>query len=188
MERVRRRGEEERAKTLAAGMSHAMDPTRPWDWVWEQVVLDANFWRTELEEPALVVLARSSGRALGSETSAGTQPPLKRVTVDDMPSAPPAAKRLGVHDVDGNAFRANRRGKKLCLAFNQGSCPLVHGNTTCPKNSHEVHQCSRCLDTAHGAHQCNRTDFPAQKPAKEVGDKGKGKGKKGYGKSKRWNY
>ena len=33
MERVRRRGEEERARAMFAGMSHPLNPRRPWDWV-----------------------------------------------------------------------------------------------------------------------------------------------------------
>ena len=120
MERVRRRGDEERARALSAGMSHPLNPKRPWDW----------------------------------------------------------------HDVDGNSFVSNRRGRKLCDAFNAGACVLNLQDATCPKDGTLVHQCSRCLETSHGAHVCPRTDFPASRPVVE-GHKGKSKGfGKGKGKLK----
>ena len=53
MERIRRRGEEELAVAKAAGHVHALDVSRPWDWVWAEVARDLEFWRIELEEPAL---------------------------------------------------------------------------------------------------------------------------------------
>ena len=72
MERVRRRGEEERARAMSAGMSHPLNPRRPWDWVWGEVLTDAHFWRIELEEPALLILSRSIGRSPSSDN--GTSP------------------------------------------------------------------------------------------------------------------
>ena len=70
MERVRRRGEEERARAMSAGMSHPLNPKRPWDWVWGEVLTDAHFWRIELEEPALIILSRSIGRSPSSDNVA----------------------------------------------------------------------------------------------------------------------
>ena len=60
MERIRRRGDEEKATAEASGCSHAMSAERPWDWVWAEAVQDLVFWRIELEEPAQLMLMRGS--------------------------------------------------------------------------------------------------------------------------------
>lgn len=49
--RIRRKGERERTKALAAGGTHDFDPKKPWEWVWDQMILDAEWWKTELEDP-----------------------------------------------------------------------------------------------------------------------------------------
>ena len=93
------------------------------------------------------------------------------------------------HDVSGNSFVSNRKGRKLGAAFNTGACVSDPHGSNCPNDGNLVHQCSRCLDTSHGAHVCPRTDFPANRPyitgtrPKSKGH-GKGKGKqKGSGQS-----
>ena len=185
MERVRRRGEEERARAMSAGMSHPLNPRRPWDWVWGEVLTDAHFWRIELEEPALLILSRSIGRSPSSDNVAQV-PSGKRWFREDSNLRPPP-KMPKTHDVNGNSFVANRRGRRLCDAFNTGACVFNPQNAACPNDGTLVHQCSRCLDTSHGAHACPRTDFPASRPIVE-GLRGKSKGF-GKGKSKqkgRW--
>ena len=182
MERVRRRGDEERARALSAGMSHPLNPKRPWDWVWGEVLTDAHFWRVELEEPALIILSRSIGKSPSSDNVAQVISG-KRWFRGDLHLRPPP-KMPKTHDVDGNSFVSNRRGRKLCDAFNAGACVLNLQDATCPNDGTLVHQCSRCLETSHGAHVCPRTDFPASRPFVE-GHKGKSKGfGKGKGKLK----
>ena len=182
MERVRRRGDEERARALSAGMSHPLNPKRPWDWVWGEVLTDAHFWRIELEEPALIILSRSIGKSPSSDNVAQVISG-KRWFREDLHLRPPP-KMPKTHDVSGNSFVSNRRGRKLCDAFNTGACVLNLQNAVCPNDGTLVHQCSRCLDTSHGAHACPRTDFPASRPFVE-GHKGKSKGfGKGKGKLK----
>ena len=185
MERVRRRGEEERARAMSAGMSHPLNPRRPWDWVWGEVLTDAHFWRIELEEPALLILSRSIGRFPSSDNVAQI-PSGKRWFREDSNLRPPP-ELPKTHDVNGNSFVANRRGRRLCDAFNTGACVFNPQNAACPNDGTFVHQCSRCLDTSHGAHACPRTDFPASRPIVE-GLRGKSKGfGKGKGKQKgRW--
>ena len=186
MERVRRRGDEERARAEAAGMSHPMNPKRPWDWVWGEVILDAHFWRIELEEPALIILSRRMGRPPTSDNVAQIRPG-KSLFREDLNWRP--VKFTRTHDVSCNLFVSNRKGRKLCAAFNTGACVSDSHSTDCPNDGNFVHQCSRCLDTSHGAHLCPRTDFPATRPyiagtrPKSKGH-GKGKGKqKGSGQS-----
>ena len=186
MERVRRRGDEERARATAAGMSHPMNPKRPWDWVWGEVLIDAHFWRIELEEPALIILSRRMVRSPSSDNVAQIRPG-KGWFREDFNWRP--FKMAKTHDVSGNSFVSNRRGRKLCDAFNTGACVSNPQNSDCPNDGTLVHQCSRCLDATHGAHVCPRTDFPASRPY-VVGTRpkskglGKGKGKlKGRGQS-----
>ena len=69
-----------------------------------------------------------------------------------------------MHEVDGNTFKTNRKGKKLCEGFNRGDCVHNPRSIVCPRDSDTAHQCSRCLDSTHGLHTCLRTDFPAHKP------------------------
>ena len=59
MERLRRRGEAEHSAAVEAGGKHPFDPERPWNWVWQQAVLDVIFWKKEIEEPALLILSRT---------------------------------------------------------------------------------------------------------------------------------
>ena len=187
MERIRRRGDEERAVAEAAGQTHSMDPTRPWDWVWSEVVKDSDFWRVELEEPALMALTRAS-RSAPASSNLASAPSAKRLAPEGLSTVMKVAK---MHEVDGNTFKTNRKGMKLCEGFNKGDCPHNPRSTVCPRDSDAAHQCSRCLDSTHGQHACFRTDFPAQKPLKQhEGGKSRGYGGgKGKGKHKgRWQY
>jgi len=177
MERLRRRGDEARATAIAAGGTHPMDPARPWDWVWGEACSDATFWRTELEEPVLLALTR--GRTgIASQNLAPTPSGKRVVATDDI--APPA-KAAKVHSVDGNLFRTNRRGSRLCTAFNEGKRGQAAKGGTCPNDQSAMHQCSRCLSDAHGAHACARSDYPATKAPANRG-RGGGRGRKGAGK------
>ena len=188
MERVRRRGDEERSRALAAGQSHPLDPSRPWDWVWGEVLSDSDFWRVELEEPALLILTRGSKTGLASENVAGPQAG-KRYAMETHTAAPPPkrAEHRAIPDDMRNAdgsFSHNRKGKALCVDFNQGQCSYNASSVICPKNSEQVHQCSKCLSQQHGAHACSG-------PSDGGGGKGKGKGwgkNKVKGKGKRHHY
>ena len=187
MERIRRRGDEESAITAAAGGSHAMSPKRPWDWVWAEAVNDMVFWRFELEEPAQLLLLRGPRSAPSSGQFAASHHAPPRLS-SDVPNK--KARHDRAHNVEGNSFKSNRAGHKLCEDFNRGQCsPAVRGGF-CPKNSSQVHHCSRCLALDHAVGSCPRTDFPALKT--HVQHKG-GKGGKSYkgkakGGKKSWQY
>ena len=188
MERIRRRGDEELALATAAGGTHAMSPSRPWDWVWAEAISDQVFWRIELEEPAQLLILRGSRSSPSSGHVAVSQhaPPRQN-------SGGPAkkARHERTHNVEGNSFKANRGGHRLCDDFNRGQCsPAVRGGF-CPKNSSLVHHCSRCLSMEHPVGSCPRTDFPALKPHYSQENKGgKGKSSKGKGKGgkRTWQY
>jgi hypothetical protein len=187
MERIRRRGEEGRAVALMAGHTHALDMMRPWDWVWGEAARDLEYWRVELEEPALLMLTRS--RPSPASSSGAASAPVKRLALEDNgPSLKNARVRADMHNVEGNAFKTNRRGKRLCEDFNRGACSPGGKDDMCLKHPGLSHQCSRCLSSAHGLNVCNRTDYPALKAQKTSGKGGKG-GKGGKnGKKGRWQY
>ena len=60
IERIRRRGIAEHAAATAAGLGHTFDPNRPWEWCLRQLVEDHSYWRRELKEPAMLVLAKTA--------------------------------------------------------------------------------------------------------------------------------
>ena len=50
----------------------------------------------------------------------------------------------------------NKRGAKLCSAFQLGNCDVGGHPGTCPRNAGQAHQCNKCLQQAHGGDQgCN---------------------------------
>ena len=108
MERVRRRGEEERARAMFAGMSHPLNPRRPWDWVWGEVLTYAHFWRIELEEPALLICSRSVGRSPSSDNVAPVPSGKRRCCEDSNMRIPP--KMPKTHDVNGNPLWRTGKG------------------------------------------------------------------------------
>ena len=120
MERARRRGEEDRARVISAGLSHPLNPSLPWDSVWGEVLIDVHVWRVELEELALLILSRSVGRLPSS----------------DIVAPIPSGKRW-FHDDTG-----------ACVVNQQSSvCPqngsLVHQCSRCLDTSHGAHACRR---------------------------------------------
>ena len=64
--RTKRAGATALAQSTAAGGSHSYNPNKPWDWVFREAAADVQFWRKELEEKALLILAKrpSSARCL----------------------------------------------------------------------------------------------------------------------------
>ena len=68
MARVRRKGFASYQKALEANggnpdFEHPFDPARPWNYVWSEIMADAekSWWHVELEHPALVILATRTG-------------------------------------------------------------------------------------------------------------------------------
>ena len=187
MERIRRLGSAARAQAVEAGGSHAFDPAVPWEWVFRQTAEDAQFWRRELEEPALLIKTRVErlGSALQDDAplqpnagssqrsgSASTAPPPKRHKAQADRDAP----RFHRVDTEGY-FTHNRRGVKLCISFQKGECSTsTSGSGRCPRDADLVHQCSKCLFLGHGRSQCVASQVSRDNTTPRKG-KGKGKGK-----------
>lgn len=80
-ERVRRRGQDEHDAAAQAGGSHPFDPEHPWNWVYGQLAdQEHSFWRREVEEPAMLVLARSGRLSdmVDQDAPVTDRPPTKR--------------------------------------------------------------------------------------------------------------
>ena len=138
-ERIRRRGEDERSKALAAGGTHPMDPSCPWDWVWGEIVSDAQFWKVELEEPALLILTHTKQLATMLGGDANVVGPAPK---DDGPPSSkrsrPAANEQGndsdqwstsvkrqtwrAHNVQSGVYTTNRHSAPLCEGYQTGAC------------------------------------------------------------------
>ena len=203
MERIRRRGQDEFDKATAASQHHDFDPSKPWNWCWDQAAKDVNFWRKEVEEPCLLVLSKSSplqsfidgdaniqgGMGFGRGGGSGQQPRGTKRQFDDTAAARQSQLTdFRAHNVKDGVYSTNRRGIDLCPGWQDGSCTGSASGARCPKNWSLAHQCSKCLSSDHGKHQCTSTrtpSAPAQPPRSQKGTKGGGKkGKKGGGKGK----
>ena len=169
-----------------------MSTTEPWDWVWEQAVKDAAFWKEEIEEPTFLVLThtKSLGSMLGDDTSVasstatGTSSSRKR-GAEQIPPPPPkqspqksTKQRQYSIGADG-LYLANFSGTLLCAEFQTGACRAGAKGTRCRADSSKAHQCKKCLSPDHGADACGKGMPPKRDP------KGCGKGKRKGGKG-RW--
>ena len=187
MERIRRRGEEEHA---GGTTNRAFTQSRPWDWVFAEAVRDAQFWHVELEEPSLLLInrARVPKDLVGGEAPVAISVAKGPGTENGGEHKQKKATPERVHNVNGNAFISNRRGIKLCEAFQDNACVSAPGSNNCPKGQGRVRHCARCLDFHHGSSSCPRTDCPASSMPRWASGGGKGKhGKKGKGKGS-WQY
>lgn len=72
-ERKKQMGLAEKARAEARNQEHHLDRTRHRNWVWEQIVNDAQWWRSELDQPCMLILSRSTTvpRILGHDAPAG---------------------------------------------------------------------------------------------------------------------
>ena len=181
-----------KAKATAAGGTHSYNPVRPWDWVFHEAAQDGRFWRRELEDKALLVIAKVSGAHEGVEGDAPTaaRAPSKQGHHIATPPPPPVhplhqaskkqktGERIHVVGEDG-LLTHNRWGAKLCSAFQRGECAGGKGhNQDCPRDRAVRHQCARCLQPGHGAVGCTAPQA-REPPRKGQGKKGNGKGSKG---------
>ena len=66
-ERLRRRANTELTALDAIGVKGAYNPKRPWEYVFRQLPVEFAFWKRELEDPALLILARAAVAAITSE-------------------------------------------------------------------------------------------------------------------------
>ena len=55
MSHVRRDGAAAKVQATAAGGTHLFNVGSPWEWVFRETAHDTEFWRTEIEEPALLI-------------------------------------------------------------------------------------------------------------------------------------
>ena len=184
-ERLRRVGREEHQAAVDGGGSHSFEPKKPWEWVWEKLVLDQAFWHRELEEPALLILAKTQRISQAVDADApvdvptwGTQDRGGKGFVAPGPAKRRRQDGPRQHSVgDDGLLTHNRRGAELCRGFQKGECKEKDRNGFCIKNTRLRHQCAKCLSEEHGANVC-----PVESPRQPREFKPKG-GKKG-GKSR----
>ena len=195
--RVKREGEIALATATAAGGVHPYDPGRPWEWILKQASADGDWWRKELEDQCLLILAGAQGAdsQLGDDAPVQTQgggasnDTRKRATLHDGATRgggdpPLRGPKKGkptpqdrVHEVDENGYYLrNRSGAELCHGYQTGDCTEGTGANSliCKRNAQRRHQCNRCL----GHHPGSECKVEA---SKNLSKKGKGKGAKGKG-------
>ena len=188
-ERTRRKAEVAKEEATRHGGGHSFDPGQPWQWVLDDVIDDAQWWRQELEEPALWLKNKVASRAevLDGDTpiaSAQSQSSTKRKASEyDFVS-----NRFKSHRTtgDGSRLTHNRRNVKLCEQYQKGQCDWTVGGDKCGYRRGEAHQCAICLSPdGHGADSCTKSlRQPTRSTSSGTGRGGKGgkagKGKKGF--------
>jgi len=198
MERLRIIATSEYQIAKDQGLSHAFDPSAPFEFLWKAATGDITWWREELEEGALLVLTRSSsiGRLVDGDAAIVHGPAANPARVMPPPPArvppptalfdgPPAKSKRRrapapppVWNLDGAGWTTNRRGYPMCPGFQAGTCTVNKpGTQFCSLNPSNVHQCRKCLGHSHGSEAC-QSPIPSAPPNQGKG-KGKGKGKKG---------
>ena len=194
MERIRRRLDNKFAFAAAVGRIPPLgyDPKKSWGVAWRAAFQDTDYWRTEFEEPAMMIKIRAvpmmsalSGEApVDGGTVARVARP-SRGSREELSADRPAK----IHKVSDGSYTHNRRGAMLCGDFQTGQCTSSSSDAHCSRSPDLMHQCAKCLSVAHGAHhptECGHK--PSEPTAVEFGrrpkGKGKGKNKSAKGKSK----
>jgi hypothetical protein len=177
---------------------------KPWDMVFKAMPEQYQFWKKEVEDPAIVVVASmASGSAAGLLASGLGEAPLASHSSEHIASsqenmtgqmvsprqvssgarvAPKAAshnKRQRTAPSD-RSHSVNSAGYHVVNRNGHNIC-LAFQNGTCSNGSscNDRHQCSRCLDNKHGAHHPNECAHVARAPSGHGrGGRGKGKGGK----------
>ena len=195
-ERLRRRGEEERAAALAAGGTHLFDPSAPWGWVFDQACSDFEFWKTEVEDVGAAVAdrARALAKAVGGDAPLARQqgaqfapkPPPRSQPLPDAsailaqqagirglreqpPSGPPPKKAKNEPNVQGGVYITSRGGQPLCPAFSvTGECPAPLTRTAQSGCVAGLHLCAKCLGVRHGSAACTKPAPPAVRPKRRA--------------------
>ena len=192
-ERLRRRANIELTALDAIGVKGAYNPKSPWEYVFRQLPVEFAFWKRELEDPALLILARAPVAAITSEAPVAKtrDQHITQVAGDvwlyglgrqDLPSKRqrveiPSLARVYEYDDQGHN-KCNRRGVQLCAAFQTGSC-----SSPCPQQL--AHQCKICLYPTHGAKDCPKAGMSVPQQAGHTAEKEKGKKQKGRGQGKK---
>ena len=189
--RTRRRLAEMHERALTTGGTTPYEPTRPWSFALAEAIKDGVWWHLEFSEAAMMILARTSS--------------IQAVVAGDAPVTNARSQALATadhkepfHSVDklkrkrepkqdnskhaNNEYTHNRKGDKICAAFQTGACGNSVQGILCPKDRECVHLCSKCLDNRHGAARCPNS-FRPPFTKKPKGNQGKGKGK---GKAAHW--
>ena len=184
-ERCRRIGAEAHSKATTAGASHEFDPSQPWDWSLQCLIDDDKFWKKEIEDDAVLILAKI--KTLGGTVDGDADTGGRKRNRGDGPSSsgggqgrersPPAKKRKS-HEVDSQGrMVCNRSGVRLCSGFQDGSCTNTGRDNRCGSDRSKSHQCVICLSTEHGADHPTKCSRPAAKMPR-MSEKGSGKGGK----------
>ena len=173
---------------LVAGHTTSFTPSRPWGCALQAAMDETNWWRSELEEPALLALTKSQalGQLIAGDAAVANMHPSRpshhvmgaAAGAARSPSgAPPAKKQKKAgkgeqaHNLDANGrCTTNRQGALLCPGYQDGTCSSM--GARCRAG---VNQCNICLIKQHGA----KGHGQSGQGKGAGGGKGHGGGKKG---------
>jgi hypothetical protein len=186
MERLHRHVTAEHERITKSGGVSTFDAKRPWNAVWMRAVDDAQWWRNELEEPALIILNRASlsKAMISDDAKTGMVDNVVAGSVGKTASAASTERQVKrkLHEVADGNYVKNRAGHKVCTQYQTGNCEATVRGIWCPKSRESVHLCARCLGQ-HPANACGHDTMPETSTAKRI-RKGDGKGSKGSGRGR----
>lgn len=192
----------EKEQVELAGGTHPMDINKPWSHCLDMLIRDRDFWKWELEDPAMAIITKAGKMSTFVGTDAiiagGGAPqrlaPGHGGAGGNIAGAPslgakhpggsdpkPAPKRQRVQhgalarDAEGN-YLTNRALVDLCGIWNKGTCSGTLDMQGRCSVTGAAHQCNRCLEPTHPGHKCEKQP---KLPYTKGGGKGKGKGKGG---------
>lgn len=156
---LRRVGEEDYARAAAAGGTSVFNPDKPWEYVRRELSQQHLFWRREVEQPCLFILAQLSSAPDSLDGDAPIGAPLRPLENGGTKRSAPAVDRSTKkahasdrqHSLGGDGFFAtNRRGPLLCAGFQDGSCTALNHVRHCTNTGRHAHQCAKCLSLKQG--------------------------------------
>ena len=191
----------EHNRLLALGQPSTFNPANPWGKSLAMVLDSAEWWRREVEEPCLMILAKLTTMSDVVDGDAPIAPPPTKVQATGHPRQqlppplqPPPGKgnatltprtprlptqsriRVGFSTDAAGLALTNRSGKQICPAYLAGTCTTPN----CPS----AHQCNRCLQPYHICGTPGACSAPLRGSGCGKGKGSKGKGKSSKGKSK----
>jgi hypothetical protein len=174
--------------THAAGpASSRFETARPWNEVFRLARHDRGWWDENFRDPAILYMQRSISAAvsvsdgtihpsLGREVSrpgaeGGKQPAKQQERTAKRPREPDRNASDFARKNSTGEFTHNRKGHKLCSAYQSDSCKAA-----CPAS--ECHQCCKCLST-HPGSKCSGGGAAARSGSEGAS---RGRGRRGKGK------
>ena len=140
--------QQEHNDAVAAGKMTAFDPNRPWNHALHTVANDDRYWTHEFVEPALIAksgarhaeqVVKDDAKVDAHERKTAAPPEAARPSGSQMIRTRNPNRTGRVHDFVDGAYKSNRIGYPLCMAYNEGTCTSTVQGSWCATNRDHAH-------------------------------------------------